>query len=944
MATTGGKDVIFSEKDNIKIDNVDRTKRLSSGKIKESLDKLKVSLGKSISDSPLLGSIRNRPLLQGKSKLSSLLDTYKSSIGSSLSRGTSLDSLISTLGIPKKSLDASVSSKKLSPLPWTTDQSLGAGNRPIVLPDYLLNNELKKKKTSWDQGRITVEQVQETAQIRKEINYAVRHNIYVHSASEVKNMNKKTNEEEEEETNDEPTDIETTTPPPPQFDSSFNFFNHFWDNLIGGRFKAFNLREKTVGSARSDFSFVPDENTSHASPEAKIINPQPIDVPSFESDGFEASHDDNNGDEISIEKMMANAAKKMANEGIVTNTIESFTNNEEMPTNEPNQVREQLNITSVREDMSFKIGEDVIAWQTLQRNKRESHALIGITNSSIILVLEKNGVYKLQAEKQLLSQPTFFTTFTYWNQTQRSINGIVIVSIQHEIVFLRVNEAMTKMETIWMWPTNSVTKYLHHFVIDNSDTLLIMTDLHDGSAANLYRFDMNERVFFLRQSLSLKTRANNMAFIQNGFDTFLCFPQVGHVVIYKHFEHFKYFTQIESKNAEILTAFEMGGYKYLAIGGNQAKILRYHHGEFHAQTILSNSWGNVEYFLPVPARTYRDDLILFIQHRLDYGSHTNAYLEALIWNGQAFFPALEVPCFINEHTSELGLRCMLDEDRESGIIGATMFQRNRTISILVPRREAPSGLFDLEIELLPAVSTINEHLVELLSEVIILLETRDQVLLKAKELIENFPKGPMEEVLIKNQTIDTIYTKDLDLGTLIPTEGIFANDELITKAAVDEFLELLSETETNLKTLEELKRNKRQNKEVIEKLHLKSFNVSELHVQYINDIPIEDFIFVEDGNLKLGTVEISQLIEAKHVERLHVDSNPQLGQELSPETTIITGDLTFDEINGVKWRDFLNQIVFKHLPSTIDDIEVIGVSFFFFFYLSQSLYVLKNDS
>lgn len=184
-----------------------------------------------------------------------------------------------------------------------------------------------------------------------------------------------------------------------------------------------------------------------------------------------------------------------------------------------------------------------------------------MTNSSIVLVQEKNGVYKLKVEVPMLSRPYYFITFTFWNQTQRSIDGIVIVSIKNELVFLRVNEAMDKMEIIWMWPVNQMAKYLHHFIIDNSDTLLIITDLHNGSAASLYRFDMNEEVFFLRQTLTLKTRSMNMALIQSGHETFMCFPQKSHAVIYKHeHQHFKYYTKIESHNARILSGFQMGIY------------------------------------------------------------------------------------------------------------------------------------------------------------------------------------------------------------------------------------------------------------------------------------------------------------------------------------------------------------------------------------------------
>ncbi|XP_031625966.1 uncharacterized protein LOC116342472 [Contarinia nasturtii] len=979
-ASIDGKEVILDNENGM--ETPERIKRLYSDKLLDSFNKLKTTFEKSLSDkleSPVLGAVQSSSILQGKSKLSSLLDTYKSSISTGLSKGISLAPLTSIhhgdetesselenvgAAMPCITSEPSVSSVALS----QSDETVGAAAKPIVLPDYLLDQNSMKKVKKPQSNRISLQQLQETANLRTAINNAVKHGIYVHSASEVKYKNSQQNSRlnqappspnrrptQQRPTQYNPFRSQYTTPrPPPQpqyntprpthappsyyypqqppqyspypppssgnfppnFSQYGDFFNSFWQNLVGDA-------GPQIGSARSDFSYVDkDSKSPKASPDEKLINPLPGDN---ESSMKEKINLGDNDDDV-VEKMMAKAAQQLANEGIVSNTVESYANSVEVPSIETNQVREELNITSVKEDTSFKIGENVRAWRTLQRHKRESHALIGMTNTSIVLVQEKNGVYKLKVEVPMLSKPTFFEIFTFWNQTQRSIDGIVIVSIQNELVFLRVNEAMDKMEIIWMWPTNNLPKYLHHFVIDNSDTLLIITDLHNGSAASLYRFDMNEEVFFLRQTLSLKSRALNMALIQSGHETFICFPQTTHAVIYKHEDsHFKYYTKIESKNARILSGFQMGGYSYLTIGGRHAKILRYHRGKFIDQTILSKSWGDVEFFLPVPARTYRDDLILFIQHRIDYGSHTNAFMEALIWNGHAFHPALQVPCYINGRMSDSGIACMLDEYRELGIIGATMFQRNRTISILVPRQDAPSGLFDLEIELLPASYTMNDHLLELLSEVVIMLETRNNVLLKARDVINSFPKGAMDEVTIKNQTLDTIYTKNIDLSNIVPTEGIFLGNDPLTKETVDEFFHVLNETETSLKILAELKRNKREDNDASEQLHLKSFNVSDLNVQYINDIPIDDFVFVEDGNLSLDTVVLDQPIDAEIIERLQENfANAQLGLETTTDTTTIKGDLTFDEINGIQWKDFINQIILKHLPNTVDDIEIIG--------------------
>lgn len=956
VASVDGYDVNSNNEDEIHVDGVDRMKRLSTDKLKESLDnKLKESLDKisqsvnSRLDSSILGSIRNSALLKTKSKIPSLLD-IQSTLGSSLSKGISpLFGTItkSTTIAPKTTTSgkrATTTKTTIAPLipslfkknidiPTSTtakpNKKQISEAKPVVLPDYLMDKDTNKHE-KFAHNRISAQQLRETSDLRNEINYAVKHNIYVHSSSDVRNMNQKSVVERRTEA---PVYyIPAPPPPPPQvapptFES---FFADFWDNLIG-RGKA-RKNEPTVGSARSDFSYVPDSKPSSGS---DVFDPSIHDVNQL--DDNDRLNDLVDSEDETVEKMMAKMAIQAMNQGIMSNTVESYANNMDAPHMDGmDQVREELNLTSITEDMSFNIGENVLGWRTLQRNNRESHALIGLTNSSLILVQEKNGTYTLESEVKLLSAPTFFVTFTYWNQTRRTIDGIVIVSIQHEIVFYRVNEAMNKMEFMWMWPTIHVAKYIHHFVIDNSDTLLIISDLHDGSAASLYRFDMNQQAFFLRESITLKAKAKNMALVQAGHDTFMCFPQSDHAVIYKYVQsRFQYHTKIQSQHAEILSSFEMGGYSYLSIGGNEPKILRYHRGNFIDQTILSKSWGYVEFFLPVPARTYRDDLILFVQHRMDYGSHTHSFVEALIWSGHAFYPALSVPCYVNDHVSEFGIGCILDQDRDLGIIGATTFQRNRTITVLVPRHEAPSGLFYLKTSLLPAVSTMNEHLLELLSEVMILLGTRDEVLKNAQEFIQNFPKEPVDEITIKDQNIDVIYTQMLELDSLVPTKGIFLGNELITPEKVNEFLQLLNETETDLKLLEELNRNKRESGQRIQNLHLESVDVDELYVNYINDISTDDFVYVENGTLTLnGTVVLSQPLEVENVERF---SHDDLLQAELNETTTITGDLNFEEINGMLWKDFINQIVLKHLPAHLDELEVVGVCIFHFLIIEKKL-------
>lgn len=565
-----------------------------------------------------------------------------------------------------------------------SDEPLVGAKGPVVQPTFLMDDSNVVKPFGYSPYRITQKQMRETAALRKEINDAVKNHVYVHSSSEAKNQSSAAKDSDDANSDDEESES-----PRPYYSNIFDF----WDRLISqsrGLFKRppFGAPIR-LGDARSDFSFVP--KATEAPPHGDA------DAPADVIHAADPLTDEDAANAATVDQMMANAAAKARTDGIVSNTVDSFVNNVEQPMYEMSQTRETLEMKSITEDMRFKIGENVIEWKTLQRHHQEAHALIGLTKGGIALVLEKSNTYTLETEIPLI-EPIYFTTLTHWNHTSAAVEGVVIVATEHEIVFLRVNEAMTTMEAFWMWPVYKKSQYIKYFELDGAPTLMLVA----GTSVNFYRLDFVGRVSYLRESFQLNYPATTAALVTSGHETFVCFPQKSLVVVYKYTDNrFKRFTQIETENADTLSAFEMGGYSYLAIGGAKPKILRYHRGDFHDQTILAQSWGFVEHFLPIPARTYRDDLILLIQHRVAYGTHDHSYVEALIWNGRAFDAALTVPCYVNQVKSPIGMACMLDVEREEGILGATVFQRNRTISILVPRLNAPSGLFDLEIELLP---------------------------------------------------------------------------------------------------------------------------------------------------------------------------------------------------------------------------------------------------
>lgn len=208
----------------------------------------------------------------------------------------------------------------------------------------------------------------------------------------------------------------------------------------------------------------------------------------------------------------------------------------------------------------------------------------------------------------------------------------------------------------------------------------------------------------------------------------------------------------------------------------------------------------------------------------------------------------------------------------------------------------------------------------------ILLETRDQILTHTKEVLANFTKTNFNEITISNQDIDMIYTEELVLGETTPTNGILFHDEILTDKKAIRFTQMYEETKASLKLWNDEIRPKRNvDNHTLDNYHFKSVNVNELYVEYVNDMPINDFVFVEDGHLVLdGTVILTQPIEADIVEQIDGSENI-VGDGQKRITTHISGDLTFEEINGIAWKELIDHIFMKNMANTVADLQINGV-------------------
>lgn len=788
---------------------------------------------------------------------------------------------------------------------YAVDQSeadVGAAG-PIVQPKSLFELDEKPKPTN-KPHTVTKEQLHDVKDIRDEISLAVKANKYAHSEDEIKKIYQGEHHPHHH---------------------HHNGTHHHGNGTHHHKPKS-DHPESIVGSQQTVFD---DQSPSVALPEPQSLSTM---------NGTLSEIDEQN-DEI-IDEMMTSKSATAGHSGIVANVIESHATDgaEAEQTFVNSDLREVLHIKAITEDMQFKLGHTVVAWKTIQRNARDKHALVGLTATGVILLVEKNGAYVVQAEVPMMTTPSAMTTYTRWNETQQTIEGIVIVATLNDLVFLRVNEALDEMRLYWMVPMNEhFVSTIEYFTVNDAHLVVLVSSNVDRPSANVYRFALDHRELYLRESLTLAVPAQNAAYLATGSEHFLAFPQKKAAVVYKYVnERFKFFVQIDAENIEALAAFEMGGNAYLALGGTQPRILRYHLGEFIDQTILAPSWGIVEYFLPIPARTYRDDLIVLIQHRIAFSSHSISVLEALIWNGEAFDPALSIPCIVNGKQSEHGLGCMMDTDRELGIQGATVFQRNHFITILSPRQDAPSGLFDLEFELVPSEYEYDEALIDLYAEVLVMLEARNQEVIDAQRTYADFETSRDEEIVVADRIFDSISTNYAEWnGPIAPTTKIFYGNEPMHAETITNFIHMVDEKAS---LVSEPPRAKRGGSRTVQ---WESLEVVNLFADSINNVSTADFVFLQNNSLELnGTLELQQSLEFDEVQLREPntsslnDPNPSEFREAAteqPDVAVIDrldvpGDFSFEEINGILWQDLLNEIVLKNQPQNLPELIVDGVS------------------
>ncbi|KFB39568.1 AGAP003290-PA-like protein [Anopheles sinensis] len=712
--------------------------------------------------------------------------------------------------------------------------------------------------------------------------------------------------------------------------------------------------------------------------------------------------------------------------------------------------RDTLTIRSIVEDLNFTLGERVVRWKTMSAKNVDRHVVVGLTNTSLVVLVEHEGQYSLAEELVLETQPIAFEVLTLWDTHRTSAVGCVVISMGNFLVWYTMREEHEyRLDEEWRWPLHKTITQIKFFRQKEVDALLLIgrhPNRHESVSATVYEFAFNERQFWLMQKMGLEHPCPSVGLVPAGDEYLVAFPQNSTVLIYtfrvgdQNRRKFKPVGNYSSEALRSVDAFQIGRYSYIAISGKSPAVLRYKRGRFYAQEIPTESLEIVEAFFEIPARTFRDDMILLVQHRMIFATHEIQRLEALVWNGVSFDLATNIPCMVENEVIDNEVSCMLDVDRTDGLFGGTIVQRGKSISIIVPRHKAHSSLYHLTIELLsgehPIMMKIQE-MKETMEAFTKIIEYQNAVIEQAQSYVALMEGDP---VVLKRQNFSTLetplveFTEEYDLsGTTImvghnnwreadfqvdlgATVNMVQDIELSVDAMLTElqhsvrrearshdqqingtiqvqgklFIDgALRADDMYIQRFEQLPedthtrftRNASQDGPVQE-LYVKDLAVEQLYFDFFNGIPAEDLVYDVDGKVELegelviggdlytnsvilpdgGTVNGIDLSEslvyfncknrrwknltldsleviddvhvAKEINGAQIDLHraekslrnaiDEQGQVLRSKTLHVEGDLSFERINGIPWKTFLDGLVFKNRPMRLSHLHVEG--------------------
>ncbi|KAH8273432.1 hypothetical protein KR018_000117 [Drosophila ironensis] len=491
-----------------------------------------------------------------------------------------------------------------------------------------------------------------------------------------------------------------------------------------------------------------------------------------------------------------------------------------------------------------------------------------------------------------------------------TLEGLLLLKSQEKLTWLRLDqgEDPPRLVPFWEWPLSGEATHMAGFQLEGVHHLA----LAGRRTLSIYAYRSEAAEFWIAQRLQMPEEISDLGVLDAGRELLVAIGQPQETRVYGWGGgSLKLRQQVDSPQVTGLAAFQMGGRSYLALGGQRPQILAYQQGRLLPRTILGQNFGFVERFLAVPVRSYRDDLLLLVQHRVRFDPHTLLVLEVLVWNGEAFEAGLPPPC-----GPVFGANCLLDQEADVGIEGAALLrQRDQPPLVLVPRKMASSsGVFRLETQLLGRNSESQD-----LQEIHQFMQNwigEQEKLLQLAEELDLGEQGAYEDV-----------ATDLVISEGGSVQQLWLNEEPWTAADAGlDLRQLLHE----IALLDEelgapgISRVRRQAEGLFnfhyERLEVEAIEAGDLLVDQLNHTPMfvrnASLILPPDGSLNAQNLTVLEAPE---------EQLPAKGaRNETHEALALSGNLEFVYINGLKWSQLLEDLVWRHQPLKLNQLLVSG--------------------
>lgn len=521
-----------------------------------------------------------------------------------------------------------------------------------------------------------------------------------------------------------------------------------------------------------------------------------------------------------------------------------------------NSYRDVIDLVEVQENLHFEYGESVLVWRTIPNTlSGNKHLLIGLTNDSLVLAKLVDGLFQFVDELQIGHNGlnhNGFEAFLHWNNKDGQSEGYAIIASNVELIWVRLGTGgeYNKLEITWRWPIHNVISKFKYFKHNNQS--LIFLSLVDSPSLDIYQFSLDNKEFSQIQIIRLSVPSKNIALVEWKKQLLLALPLHNTTVIYKYSDKFNIIKTVPSKAVTSVAGFQAGGLCFFAIGGEEPQIFRYRNSGLNKVEVIGKTYQFVRSWIPIPIHTFRDDVLLLVQFEVPFDTHTLSRIGTLRWNGEAFETFFNVPCYMEEVLHYNGINCLIDADAGLGLTGSVILTKSNNVSIMVPRRNAKSGLFDLKIEIRAAPHPKEEKLIEIqmMFDYFATLKAYNNfVLHNAMDTIENAVLPDKELVVTGDWTVDVLDAQvvvpegDLINKTGHQVENVTSNDLIPTVAKmVHELVSIEKIVEKAVPQKEE--REARSNaQESIPRLLLDKVRVQEIFCETINGVPKEDIVW-----------------------------------------------------------------------------------------------------